>query len=227
LREQLKRGVSIFSCNYAAVISTEKVFLGVIDDSPVYTWVNPLPEVPLGKRGVNGSTTDSFLNAYTFIKAWDTLMNSGQIWPFDFVAKVDPDAVFVPTRLREHVEAYVGKAVYFTNCGKWGGKALLYGSLEVFSTQALHRYWSRADVCKSMHWHAWGEDYYMQKCMDEREVESVFDSLQVADKRCVDAPCSDYTKVAFHDYKNPRDWLNCYHISVGKIQIMTELVPRK
>lgn len=224
---QLKRQASIFACNLAAVISTKKVMLGFLGDAPVYTWVNSMTEARRGVRGINGSTTDSFLNARVFMLAWDTLMSSGQIWPFDFVVKVDPDAVFMPSRLRKHVKENVGEAVYFTNCGKWGGKVLLYGSLEVISVPALRLYHDSEQTCKSLPFDGWGEDYYLQKCLDAVGVKAVADLLQVADKRCIASPCSDYTKVAFHDYKDPDDWLHCYQLAIGKIHEVTDLVPRK
>jgi len=227
VKMQVQRGIGIFGCNYAAVISTAKVFLGNISNQAVYSWVNLLPSVGMGQRGVGGSTTDSFLNAYTFIKAWDTLVKSDQVWPYDFVVKVDPDAVFIPSRLRDHVREHVGKTIYFPNCGKWGGKVLLYGSIEVMSTQALRRYKDGSDMCNSLDWHGWGEDYYMQTCLDKLGVEAVPDLLQVADKRCLDAPCNDYTRAAFHDYKDPDKWFECFEIAVGDIKITTDLVPRK
>merc|ERR1711957_812563 len=148
-------------------------------------------------------------------------------WSCDFVVKADPDAVFFASRLRSHVKAHVGEPVYFANCGKWAGKVLLYGSLEVISSQALRRYWDQADSCKYMPWQAWGEDYYMQQCLDKLGVSSIPDTLQVADKRCVDAPCSDYTKAAFHPFKQPEQWLHCYHIAMGDDELRTDLVPRK
>jgi len=227
VRMQFQNRISIFQCDSALVISTERMLLGELEGKAVYTWANPSPAASKGTRGVNGSTTDSYLNTHTFIKAWEMLMGSGVVWSFDFVVKVDPDAVFLPERLRGHVKPHMGKDVYFANCGKWGGQVLLYGAVEVFSSQALRRYWENNSTCASIPWQGWGEDYYLQQCMDALSVESVPDLLQVADKRCVDAPCSDYTKVAFHDYKDPKEYLHCYEVAVGNLSLVTDLVPRK
>lgn len=215
LRLQLVKRASIFACNYAAVISSQKFLMGNIGGADVWTWVNPQMAAPMAKNGVNGSTTDSFLNTEVFLIAWDTLIGSGQIWPFDFVVKVDPDAVFFPDRLRKHVLEYVGKPVYFSNCGKYGGEVLLYGSLEVFSTQALKIYQQNIKTCKALPWKGWGEDYYMQKCMNKLGVENVPDTKQVGDHRCVAAPCTDYTRVAFHDFKDPKSWFECFQEALG------------
>lgn len=108
-----------------------------------------------------------------------------------------------------------GEPVYVPNCGKWGGKPLLYGSLEVFSVSALRIYEKRAHVCKSLSWHGWGEDYYMQHCMDMLGVGQAADFQQVGDDRCIGAPCSDWTKVAFHDFKDPEKWMKCFHEAIG------------
>lgn len=224
---QLKRRASIFACDRAVVISTKKVLLGTLDDEPVLTWVNSMQDAEMGTRGSKGSTTNSFLNTNTFIVAWDTLMQSGQVESFDFVAKVDPDVIFMPARLKEHVQPLWGEAVFFTNCGKYGGEVLLYGSVEVISVPAFMIYSANVDRCKSLDWYGWGEDTYLQRCLGSLGVKAVPDLLQVADKRCLDAPCSDYTKVAFHDYKTPGRWLRCWRIAVGKAHVMTDLVPRK
>lgn len=216
IKMQLARRASIFACNEFAVISTEKYQIGDIGGAPVYTWVNEMPKVGMGKNGHAGQTTDSFLNTKIFLLAWDSLMDGGQLWKHDFVAKVDPDAVFFPDRLRSHVQAQVGQAVYFSNCGKWGGKVLLYGSLEVFSVPALLKYAHNMPVCKALPWQGWGEDYYMQHCMDAIGVTDVPDTQQVADDRCLGAPCTDWTKVSFHDFKDPEDWYRCFQEAIGE-----------
>jgi len=216
LRLQLVKRASIFACNRAAVISSHKFLLGNIDGEDVYTWVNPSTKVKMGKNGVDGATTDSFLNTQIFLIAWDTLIGSGQLWAYDFVAKVDPDAVFFPDRLRTHVADHVGRPVYFTNCGKYGGEVLLYGSLEVFSSEALKRYEEHAEECKALDWRGWGEDYYMQQCLKMIGVENVPDTNQVGDDRCVAAGCSDYTRVAYHDFKEPQQWYDCFQEAVSR-----------
>lgn len=185
--------------------------IGSSNGSDVMTWVNKAIPVSMGEYGVNGQKTDSFLNTATFLLAWDTLISSGTLWLFDFVVKVDPDAVFFPDRLRLHVQAYTGRSVYVPNCGKWASGPKLYGSIEVFSTQAIHTYARRVSDCKSLPWQGWGEDYYMQHCMDLLGVQMASDFQQVGDERCVAAPCSDWTKVAYHDFKDPEKWMDCFN----------------
>jgi hypothetical protein len=216
IRYQFERRANIFACNEYAVVSTKAIEIGTTNGTSVLTWVNQAPTVTMGKYGVNGQKTDSFLNTETFLLAWDTLMNSGKLWPFDFVAKVDPDAVFFPDRLRKHMEEHVGESVYVPNCGKFGGRPLLYGSLEVFSVPALRTYQSRVQDCKALPWKGWGEDYYMQHCMDFLGVQMASDFEQVGDERCLAAPCSDWTKVAYHDFKKPADWRKCFEEAIAR-----------
>lgn len=215
IRRQLLKRASIFACNGFAVIATKHLLIGNMSGTAVYTWANPAKTVGMGSYGVNGQKTDSFLNTDTFLKAWDSLINSGHIWPFDFVVKVDPDCVFFPDRLRNHVKDHTGEPVYFPNCGKWASGPKLYGSLEVFSIEAMRLYADRVADCKHLPWQGWGEDYYMQHCMDMIGVRQVSDFKQVGDDRCIGAPCSDWTRVAFHDFKEPEEWFNCFDIAIG------------
>jgi len=212
---QLKRRSSIFACNGYAVISSKKKKIGTIDDNDVYTWYNPAKPVGMGRYGVNGAKTDSFLNTQTFLQAWDTLMHSKHLWPYDFVVKVDPDAVFFPDRLRPRVKDYVGQPVYFSNCPKYA-KPQLYGSIEVFSVPAIGAYQDRVEECKRLPWQGWGEDYYMQHCMDMIGVRDIMDNNQVGDDRCLPSACTDWQKVAFHDFKDPKSWEECFEQAISR-----------
>jgi len=217
---QLKRRAGIFKCNDFAVISSELVNLGFWDDGNVTTWYNPVPQVGMGTLG-GAVTTNSFLNTQIFIVAWNTLVSSKQLDGHDFVVKADPDCVWFPDRLATHVKAYMGEAVYFPNCNLFqdsppqGPK--LYGALEVFSKQAIDLYGNGGSArCQAMDWHGWGEDYYMQMCMLLLGARGQPDYLLVGDQRCIPAGCEDWTRVAFHDYKDPTAWGTCFNVAIGK-----------
>jgi len=216
IKKQFERRANIFACNDYAVISTRSVQIGRLSTGPVMTWVNNAPAVTMGQYGVDGQKTDSFLNTQTFLLAWDSLMSSNKIWPYDFVVKVDPDAVFFPDRLRKHMNESMGLNVYVPNCGKWLSGPKLYGSIEVFSIAAMQTYQERVAECKSLPWSGWGEDYYMQHCMDQLDVQMASDFDQVGDARCVAAPCTDWTKVAYHDFKELDDWMKCFNQAIGE-----------
>jgi len=216
MREQLRRRTGIFACNDYAVISKVNVSLGYGNKGcgEVYTWVNNVPQVPVGQYGMNGATTSSWLNTYTFIMAWDTLMNSGKLWKHQWVVKVDPDAVFFPDRLRNRVRPFTGGSKFIFNCNSNGPK--IYGALEVFSMEAISAYHDRVGACKNMNWHGWGEDMYMQECMKSVGAAGVTQFDLVADERCQNAACSDGSKAAFHAYKNVPAWKGCYEMAIHR-----------
>merc|ERR1712217_723572 len=97
--------------------------------------------------------------------------------------KVDADAVFLPTRLRD----YLGKVevtengIYLENC-KYVSYGF-FGSLEVLSHTAASTYMANLDDCKtSLNYlgreklygnEPWGEDLFAQRCMDLHGVDKV------------------------------------------------------
>jgi len=210
LRAQFKARASIFACDDFAVISARSESLGEDEcGNAVQTWVNDLPMVPMGQLGAPGVATASYLNTKTFLMAWETLMNSGKIWPHDFVVKADPDCVFFPDRLRRHALPYKGSSTFFLNCQMQGDK--LFGALEVFSVAALRQYQSQVYVCRNnLHWHGWGEDLYMEQCMKLMGVQGTVDVDLVGDDRCRAAPCGDFSRVAYHPFKDIKGWKRCH-----------------
>lgn len=203
---QFQKKASIFTCNDFAVLTTQKYNLGHDECGDVWTWVNAAPPVPMGQFG---ATTNSFLNTQTFISAWDILMGSGKIWQHDWVVKADPDAVFFPDRLRDHLRPHQGEHTYVLNC-QWDSGVKLFGSIEVFPTFAILEYSRRPSVCKNMGWSGWGEDAYMQTCMGALGIASFPDFNLVGDSRCKAAPCTRTDVVAFHPYKDPAQYWSCW-----------------
>jgi len=214
MKNQLRKKAGIFGCNDFAVISDHKESLGL--GSPgcheVWTWVNKVPAVRVGKYGVNGMTTNSWLNALTFIIAWDTLISSNHLWAHDWVVKVDPDAIFLPDRLRTKLTPLTGGPRFLLNCNDHGPK--IFGALEVFSVPAIRKYQQQIGICKGMNWQGWGEDMYMQECMKRLAVPGVVDFALVGDSRCGFAPCTDGTRVAFHAFKDIPSWNGCYQQAI-------------
>jgi len=210
LKELQVKRASIFGCNDFAVISSIKTSLGWGRPGcgKVNTWVNDVPAVSMGQWGVGEMTTNSWLNTNAFIVAWDTLMNSGKLWDHDWIVKLDPDAVFFPDRLRSRVGSHTGQSAYFLNCDH--GTPLLYGALEVFSKEAIGTYHANVGKCKGLQWHGWGEDMYMQQCMQAIGATPINDFSLVGDKSCGYAPCTDGSRVAFHAFKDVGSWMGCW-----------------
>jgi len=223
VRRQLHNYLSIFTCDEYAVISTKAIMLGKDKSGEVSTWANPTAATPMGQYGNDGATTDSFLNTQTFIFAWGTLLKSGRIFEYDFTVKADPDAVLIPNRLRKHVAAHTGESVYFTNCDKFHDDPLspakadrIFGALETFSKAAMQAYNTNEAKCKDMGWHSWGEDTYIQACMDMIGVGKVLDANAVGDDRCTAAACTSEWQAAFHPFKDPASYLACWDQALNR-----------
>lgn len=196
--------------------------LKTIDHVPIEVQVTGMGD--LSKPGV---TTNSFLNTKVFLKAWDLLIKDGRFWEHDWVVKVDPDAVFFPDRLQDRLKPLTsyglseGNAMYIVNCDRQFGAqdtmpAKLFGSLEVFSRNAINAYaHGGAQRCQQMDWKGWGEDYFMQMCMDLLGVEQHADFKMIGDDRCHAASCFDQERVAFHDFKDAAGYFKCWYEAMG------------
>merc|ERR1711982_21385 len=173
-RTQLFLGASIFGCPKWVVYSD------------VDTWLSPGP--PLLKTtkvyDVDGDfhilrrkDTGSYNNGMMFYQAWLDIRNKKLTADSDWVVKVDGDAVFLPQRLLDTLKGYKAPAggVYIENCKKvmFG----FFGHLEVVSTDGFNTFLSSLETCKStLDWKGldpdwkygpYGEDLFMQKCMDK------------------------------------------------------------
>lgn len=219
---QYRKRASIFNCDGFAVLSAaDGAEIGPLD-------VIKIPDTDGGsEKGVfdNGRvTTNSFLNSQVFVQAWGVVLGQTRAASMDWVAKVDPDAVFFPERLRRRVAEHMaggGETVFYVNCNKAFGPddepIKLYGSLEVFSQGAMRAFQEQKHRCEDeLDWHGWGEDYYMSHCMDLIGVARVEDFDSFSDKRCNSASCDDATKVSFHDFKDEGSWFSCWEASLGE-----------
>jgi len=210
IKAQLDIQTSIFACQSWAVICSERRWLGRHQGRDFFTTKVQHPMTcKKGHYGVDGAETNGYLNSGFFMAVWNLLVDDGRPWGYDFTAKVDPDAVFFPDRLGGHVGSYVGQAVYLLNCNKWSAPKL-YGSLEVFSEQALRIYSAGRDRCKSeLNWRGWGEDQFMQECMTLLKVQGRGDFQLVGDSNCGGGSCSDKYRVAFHGFKTVDGYKDC------------------
>jgi len=224
---QHDRHAAIFACDTTLVFSNgPSIRIGTMDTVSI-----PTEAIGMGNLGVEGETTNSWLNTAVFIEVWHWLVKDGRWKGYDWTVKVDPDAVFFPERLRDHVRPYTppgGGNYYLVNCNKRYTadpddevfKEKLFGALEVFSKQAVQAYQDGHKRCTDeLKWHGWGEDYYMQSCLSFLGVLPVGDFTMVGDKRCFEAPCTDTGKVAFHDFKDVPAYFNCWEQSLGPVGV--------
>merc|ERR1711972_536794 len=185
---------------------------GVVDLGEGWkTVVIPNPQMGMGNLNAPGQTTNSWLNTEIFLQAWQLVFYDGRFKKHEWILKVDPDPVFFPDRLRDHMRPHTapGVSAFVMNCDLF--QIALYGSLEVFSKQAMLSYYNGKDRCRTqLNWHGWGEDMFTQKCLLMLGVQVVNGFDLIGDKRCHAAPCWDTSKVAFHDFKSVPAWFDCW-----------------
>ncbi|CAJ1396695.1 unnamed protein product [Effrenium voratum] len=199
---QRQIGSGIFGCDGYAVYSDVSV------DIDGYKTIL----IPSTASGV--STDKTAANSQVFMNTWMSLLTGTKWYDHDFIAKVDPDCVFFPARLRGHAAPYTGQNVFFLNCGKYI-PVTMYGALEVFSKSALGAYLSAHQRCEQQFpFNAWGEDKYMTNCLESlgsRTVTALQNFLH--DERCWGVDCGNKAAVAFHSFKKVNTWYNCWLLS--------------
>jgi len=214
---QLARGVSVFDCDEFSLFSDGgEVTLHAAGRASVRTIAIPKLTGDMGKYGTAGQTTNSWLNTLTFMQVWEAVGKDGRFRQHDWTIKVDPDAVFFPDRLRKHLDKHTppgGADIYLHNCARYPDIQML-GSLEVMSRQAVEAYLKNKERCRSeLSWKGWGEDFFMQHCLDLINVDHIDDMEALGDVNCFFAPCTDRGRVAYHPFKTEEGYFNCWNQS--------------
>jgi hypothetical protein len=215
MRAQLSSGAGIFGCDGAAVVSEEAWNVGWGPGGRIGE-VNTLTfegaPVGVSKDGTAG-------NAQLFMNAWDAILDRTLILDFDWGIKVDPDAVVVADRLRDHVRDQTGSNVFVRNCNAPAGNwQLMFGSLEAISRGGLQVYKQGRYRCRNeLSWYSWGEDYFLDKCLAHLGVGHLDDFSIVSDGVCGGVDCNDGWSAAFHPFKGSGEWMGCWGAVVDKM----------
>lgn len=222
---QYYNNAGIFACDEYQVYSNGgKTFVGDIETTDVIAEESTM--------GDTSDATDSWLNTMTFIKAWDMIIEDGRWWSHDWTVKMDPDAVFFPHRLRSQIKIHTGglnaQPSWVGNCDRtWHDSKphlKLFGSIEIFSRNAIGTYKAFKNKCfKNLPWQKWGEDLYMQSCMDMLKVHAINGTGYLGDERCYYAPCTDTNKVAFHAFKDVDSFFQCWGQSKGSEKVLEDM----
>jgi hypothetical protein len=157
----------------------------------------------------------SFSNIDAFVDVWKDVKNDGRWRNYDWTVKVDADAVFVPSRLKEHIvklKVPKNSRVYLKNINY---QFQFMGALEVLTQEALEVYFGKGEECIRGE-HAGGEDFFMKGCLDAIGVDHMVDYDLLRDKYCKTCPdrdedCKDGVKVAYHFHKKLVSWNWCYN----------------
>jgi len=225
LRTNLFLGAHIFGCE------SYRVF------SDVSTWLSPGEVETVMVTGDNfhfqkRKVTGTWINSNMFIAVWKKIQEENMWSSKDWTVKVDADAVFLPSRLREKVgtlEVTEG-GIYLENCKyvKFG----FFGNLEVFSRKAAATYIENLDDCTtSLNYmgseedygkEPWGEDLFAQRCMDLHGVQRVSAWDITTDGMCQayrpegekknkkwKPDCAVTSTAAMHPFMKPKDFFDC------------------
>jgi len=140
MRLQMEKGLGVIACEDYAVFSDGKKWLSA---GPTFLGQGPqmlveTVEVPnlhvSGATEVNSAALESsWLNTEDFMAVWEKVISDGVFRKRDWTVKVDPDAVFLPARLRAvlgtSTDIPVNKSTYLRNCKQDNLKCLLQLSL--------------------------------------------------------------------------------------------------
>jgi len=227
LRTQLFLGASIFGCEAWRVYSD------------VETWLTPGKINTVKVNDVNGDfhfakrkKTGTWINSNMFIATWKAIKDEGLWAGKDWTVKVDADAVFLPSRLRQKLEQMevTTNGIYLENC-KYVNYGF-FGSLEVFSHNAASTYMKSLDDCMStLNYKGsekitgnepWGEDLFAQRCMDLHGVDKVSAFDINTDASCAAwrpegqkknrkwrPNCATVQTAAIHHFKTPKEYFEC------------------
>lgn len=211
--------LGLFACDLWSVYSNESLRLNPEEHSPeiMTTLMNGSLSA---KVGGDWSTA---LNTEVFIKFWDMVINDRKAWKCDWVVKIDPDAVWIPSRLRALLRTSHGplgqpeppEGFWLNNC--YLG---LHGPIEVLSRKALHTYNSSQERCQHGEVSTIGqEDRFIRKCFAKLGIKQVdaYNLLLESDFACGeiastadDKPPCFSPQVAFHPFKSITTWLRCH-----------------
>mmetsp|Transcript_47631 Transcript_47631/g.149703 ORF Transcript_47631/g.149703 Transcript_47631/m.149703 type:complete len:302 (-) Transcript_47631:179-1084(-) len=214
LEDQYSHEVGIFQCNDFAVYSNESITLHAGSKTVNTTVMEGTLKVKFGGQW------HSALNTDIFIRFWGKIVEDPRTWENKWTVKIDPDAVYFPSRLHEILRNrwYSGDpkaAVYLNNCHRG-----MHGPIEVVSQQGLRVYKKRWEECR--HGEPYKhkqEDFYFRKCWALLNISKVnvynllFENLYACDERSDTRdgrhPCFS-RQVSFHPFKSSESYFQCH-----------------
>jgi len=213
---QLATRMGIFGCDDFTVFSSRPMLLGRVNGTGLKVWTT----LVYGSLRVKmGGVYHTALNTPVFIKVWRAVVTLGLYKHQDWTAKVDPDAVFFPQRLRNLLIAksptslqalsqspVAPNGVYLVNC-KFG----LHGPVEILTSAAVTAYVKGFGDCDDLAHAAWGEDWFMDRCLQRMHVQRMDEFSILREDHCGfnPSPCTAQA-VAFHPFKKQDEYADCW-----------------
>lgn len=227
--KQKEFGVSIFGCEQWDVFSDVEVPIGDYNTLQVFDTRGEWHRL---KRKVSGT----WVNWGIFVSIWERIRNEGKGQNTLWTVKADADAVFIPQRLRQYITDRnlidSSHGLYLENCRnvQYG----YFGNLEVISKNGVAVLLKHLDECHQSFgtcadtgcdwkWGPWGEDVFVQRCMDHHYVDKVeaFDLTrdgaceadrpegQKKNKKWRSPDCSAETAASIHPFKKVKPYFKC------------------
>jgi len=206
MKAQLKKGVGIFACEKYSVLSSEEMELSPGPPAKVVT-------EDIGDLHCNfGGPYNLALNSEIFARAWKRVFRDGHYKLAAWTVKADPDAVFLPSRLRHLLRgADETASVYLNNCDQG-----LHGPIEVIALGGMRVFDRNISDCIDSLKHEWtwaGEDVFLRHCLGFVGVNRVDEFKLLSEDHCFNenpAQNGCYSgKVAFHPFKNNKGYFKC------------------
>jgi len=206
---QLNQRVGIFQCDGFTVFSNLRTAIAN-NETVVHTEViDSSLEAPIG------GTYNMSLNTEIFLKVWRRIFEVEDYAHHDWTIKVDPDAVFLPDRLRRRVAteqaqitAQLKQGVYLNNC-KIGN----HGPIEVISVHGMDMFRDGIDRCVEKNYapvNEIGEDVFTRRCWRHLGVTPLDDFHLLSEINCFENPTPCFSgKAVFHPFKTKESFLRC------------------
>lgn len=182
-----------------------------------------------------------YVNTPVFYQVWKAIRDHGLYQNKDYTVKVDPVTVFIPSRLVGFLanQVQTERGDFFENCR--GVDSGYFGNIEVVNLKAMTVFlvhledckltlcWQSTDDCKKdWKYGPWGEDLFMQRCMEKHDVarRHSFD-LTLSGSCPADRPedqkknksfvpsCVGVTTPAVHPFNTPKSYFGCLGALTG------------
>jgi len=235
IKYQKANGLGVFACDEYKVFSDKVVDMGGVSTAAVLI-------SPDFTKYFRKDKPDRYLNTPLFMDMWKQIKADNKYAMYSWTVKADASTVFVPAQLKKRLSVYPDSTtgVYLETCNKV--LQGYFGNLEVVSKTGMRRFLEQFEAyynnggscwrwdtqhCKAQwKWGPWGEDLYMQKCMDDAEVQKKEDYTLTdtgtcpgmrpkADKKnasyvpsCTDAGAKKF--IAIHPMRTKQAWIDCY-----------------
>jgi len=215
LSMQAQQGRGIFACEAKSVFSNMAVDLG--GDPAVWT-----TDIDHDLRCGVSPQTSGALNTEIFTKVWAKVFAEGLYVEHAWTVKVDPDTVFFPGRLVEHLRPNpsgfpdgMNEPLYVLNCGIG-----LHGPIEVVSKAGMELFknggMERCIRENVTDWSIYGEDTFAGRCWAKIGVHRRIDFGILDETHCSGSPSPCISgKVAFHPFKDTNSWSACFQQATG------------